>query len=275
MKIVRILNNNAVMSVNEYGKEIVVKGKGIAFKKSIGDNIDLSKIDKTFISDDTETQRRYQELMISIPYDCVTVCEKIIDVIKEKLNHELSDKIYVTLTDHVFNLLERMKMGITFDNALLWDVKRLYTEEYEAGSIAVDMIREAFNVKVENDEASFIALHIVNAEINTNFEELIHITSMIDDIYEIVESTFNLDIDKEGLVYTRFIMHLRVFFERIIHNNQVKNEKSETLLNNLKKSYPKQYDCAMNIIKYVSMRYDEPLDGEILYLLVHIIKLTE
>ena len=98
---------------------------------------------------------------------------------------------------------------------------------------------------------------------------------MIDDVYDIVESCFDLNIDKDGLEYTRFIMHLRVFFERIINQQNIHSEKSQTLLKTLQNEYLKQYQCVLKILDYVSMKYDEALEGEILYLLVHVIKLTE
>ena len=49
MIIKRILNNNAVMSVDESGEDIIVKGKGIAFQKKSGDEINQNKIDKIFV----------------------------------------------------------------------------------------------------------------------------------------------------------------------------------------------------------------------------------
>lgn len=275
MIIKKALNNNAVMSIDDAGNEIIVKGKGIAYNKKNGDLIDEDKIDKIFVIDNKEANRRYQELLIHIPDDCINACEKMIDIIKEKIQKDISDKIYVTLTDHICNLLERVKMGIVFDNALLWDVKRLYRDEYQVGLQIVDMIRDEFDIKIMDDEAGFIALHIVNAEINGDFRDVIEVTGMIDDVYEIVESHFDLDVDKESLEYIRFIMHLRVFFERILNKKNISYERSQKLLQSLQEEYTKQYQCTQTILNYVSMKYDAPLEGEVLYLLIHIIKLTD
>lgn len=263
------------MSVDEAGNEIIVKGKGISYNKKNGDTIDEAKIDKIFVLDSQEANRRYQEILIHIPDDCINACEKMIEVIKETIDKDVSDKIYVTLTDHIFNLLERVKMGIVFDNALLWDVKRLYKDEYQVGLKIVDMIRDQFDIKIHDDEAGFIALHIVNAEINCDFRDVIEVTGMIEDVYEIVESYFDLDIDKDSLEYTRFIMHLRVFFERILNKKNISYERSQKLLQSLKEEYSEQYRCTKKILNYVSMKYDTPLEGEVLYLLIHIIKLTD
>lgn len=275
MIIKRILNNNAILSLDAQGEEIIVKGKGIAYCCNNGDEIKKDKIEKIFVLENKENNSRYEQLLAATPQDCIEACEVMIDVIKQHIESEMSDKIYITLTDHIHNLLERIKMGITFDNALLWDVKRLYTQEYKASLIALDVIRDCFDVKVDDGEAAFVALHIVNAQLNTEFPEVIEITRMIDDMYEIVESTFDLEVDKDCLEYTRFIMHLRVFFERILRQNHLKEEKSNALLQNLIQEYPEQYRCVQKILKYVSSKYDTPMDGEVLYLLVHIVKLTD
>lgn len=262
------------MALDETGTEIIAKGKGIAFKKKSGDFVDDSLIEKVFVPTSNETNRRYQEILVSIPTDCIEVCEEVIALIKDNIEAELSDKIYVTLTDHIYNLLERIQMGITFDNTLLWDVKRLYTQEYQVGLEVVKLIKERFHVNVPEDEASFIALHIVNAELNSEFDEVVKITSLIDDVYDIVESSFELIVDQDSLDYSRFILHLRVFFERIYRKENYKSTKDEQVLGILAKEYPRQYQCVKDILNYVSQRTEEVLDGELLYLLIHVIKLT-
>lgn len=212
MVIKRILNNNAVMCLDEHNNEVILKGKGIAFQKKSGDTVDSKKIETVFKSQNVETIHRYQEMLVDVPDDIIEVSENIIELIKNNLEKELSDKIYVTLTDHISNLIERIRMGIVFDNGLLWEIKRLYKDEYQIGLKAVEIIRKEFDVKVEDDEANFIALHIVNAEIsNADLDDIIKITKMIEDVYDIVESDFDLCLDKDSLDYTRFLIHLRIF----------------------------------------------------------------
>ena len=274
MLIERILNNNAIMARNQSGEEIIVKGKGIAFQKRVGEQVEDSRIEKIFVSNSQETNRRYQEILVTIPLDYIEVCERIIEMFKGQIKVDLSDKIYVTLTDHVSNLLERLALGISFDNSLLWDVKRLYVEEYQLGLKAVEIINKAFDVRIPQDEASFIALHIVNARLNSEFNDVVKITGMIEDVYDIVESTFDLCIDQDSLDYSRFIIHLRVFFERIYRHENYQSPKDTKLLEILKIEYPEQYRCVAMIMDYVGQRYDQNVSGEILYLLVHVIKLT-
>ena len=44
MKIIRVLNNSAVISENQEHEEIIALGKGIAYGKKAGDEFDKQKI---------------------------------------------------------------------------------------------------------------------------------------------------------------------------------------------------------------------------------------
>jgi len=127
-------------------------------------------------------------------------------------------------------------MEIVFDNTLLWDVKRMYQKEYKVGLKVVEIIRQFLDIEVSDDEASFIALHIINARMNVDFEDVYKIIAMIEDIYTLVEEEFDLQIDKDGLEYSRFIIHLRFFLERNITKRSISIEKNNDILEALKKS---------------------------------------
>lgn len=49
MKVDRIYNNNVIQVQSEQGQEIIVMGRGIGFQKKVGDAIDTSLIEKTFV----------------------------------------------------------------------------------------------------------------------------------------------------------------------------------------------------------------------------------
>lgn len=276
MIIRRVLNNNAVSCLDESGNEIIVKGKGIAFHASSGDKVDESKIEQKFVLENKVTNRKFQEILFTIPEDCIEASESIIEMIKMELDKKISEIIYVTLTDHISNLLERVQMGIIFDNALLWDIKRMYKKEYQLGLRAVEIIREKFHIKLEDAEASFIALHIVNAELDTQMEDVYIITGLINQIYQMVAERFELgDGDEDDLDYARFVLHLRFFFERLIHQKNSTEGKNKDILEIMKLKYDRQYECMEEIVNITSEKFQNIVtEDEKLYLLIHIIKLT-
>lgn len=274
MKIERILNNNAIVSRDANGEEVIVKGKGIAFQAAAGDKVDEKRIEKVFILETKEANSRYHELLNSVPADCIEISEQVIEAIKEEVHKEISDKIYITLTDHIVNLLERLSLGINFDNGLLWDVRRMYPAEYKAAAKAAKIIEKGFDITVPDEEASFIALHIVNAEMNVEFEDVYKITGMIDEISSLVEEQLGVAIDKESLEYSRFVVHLRFFLERMLNPNSTSNQKNTEVLDIMAKQYFKEYECVLAITDFVSQKWDRPVKGEALYLLIHVVKLT-
>ena len=141
MKILKVINNNVVSACDDKGKEIVVMGKGLGFGKKIGDILDESKIEKKFSMPD-ESVSRLEEILKDIPYEYAQVANRIIAMVKEKFDMKLSKIIYITLTDHLNFAITRFKKGIEVENALLWEIKRFYQKEFEAGKEALEIIKK-------------------------------------------------------------------------------------------------------------------------------------
>ena len=74
VKIIRVLNTNAVVSVDSQGMELIMTGQGIGFKKKKGENIDQSLVDKTYHLENKEESKRLQEVVKEIygriPWNC-------------------------------------------------------------------------------------------------------------------------------------------------------------------------------------------------------------
>ncbi len=62
MRIKRILNNNAVVSLDENENEVILLGSGIAFKRKIDDEIPLCSVDKIFSLKNLKTSRNSMNL---------------------------------------------------------------------------------------------------------------------------------------------------------------------------------------------------------------------
>lgn len=94
-------------------------------------------------------------------------------------------------------------------NGLLLETKHLYKEEYDIGLEALNMICEHFGIILPEDEAGFIALHIVNAELNEEMPVLKNITKVMQEILTIVKYHFKLEINENSLIFYRFLTHLK------------------------------------------------------------------
>ncbi|MEH3001197.1 BglG family transcription antiterminator LicT [Bacillus pumilus] len=270
MIISKVINNNVVSAYDDEQHELVIMGRGIAFQKKSGDPIDEERIEKVFSIKNKDISEKFKTLLYDIPIEYMQVCEAIIDHARTTLNKNLNDSIYVTLTDHITFAIERHQKGMDIKNALLWEIKRLYKEEFMCGVEAIRIIQDKLNIHLPEDEAGFIAMHIVNAELNEEMPNVIQITKLIQDILNIVKYHFQIDLDEESLNYFRFVTHLKFFGQRLFNETQMENQ-NEFLYEVVKEKNTAAFQCAEKINDYVQKEYNRSLiEDEMLYLTLHI-----
>ncbi|CUU49059.1 BglG family transcription antiterminator LicT [Clostridium beijerinckii] len=275
MIIKKIFNNNAILAKDLSKQEIVIMGRGVGFKKSVGDQVDENLIEKTFILKQKDASEKFKLLLEDIPTEHVSLCYDIIEYAKNMLSVELNDYIYITLTDHISYALKLFDEGLNRPNALIWEIKKFYPKEFEIGLKALDLIQSETNKKLPEDEAGNIALHLINAQTNNSsnkVEDIAHQTKMIQDILNIIKYTYNIALNEKSLNYERFVTHLRFFFQRLNKNEKMEKEEDDFLLKQVKTKYKKAYECMLKIQKYLEK---ELSDEEQLYLTIHIQRVTQ
>ena len=274
MIIKKVFNNNVVLAKEKNKDEIIAMGCGLAFKKKPGDILDKSLIEKTFILKEKNTVDRFKSLLDDVPMEQIKVCSKIIEYAKSNLNIKLNDYIYVTLTDHINHSIKLYDEGIYKPNLLGWEVKKFYNNEYKIGLKALDIIEEYTKKRLPDDEASNIALHIINAQINSSSKvslDATRVAKYIQGIMTIIKYTYGIEIDENSLNYDRFITHLRFFLKRLKDNNMMKSD-DDFLLEQVKEKYKKAYNCMLKVEKFLEADLS---NEEKLYLTVHIQRVTQ
>ncbi len=272
MKITRILNNNAVIIFDSNDTECVVLGKGIAFKKKIGDNVDPNAINKVFTLKDKSLSEQYQKIVANIPLEHLEVSAEIIEIIKTELGNRINDTLYITLSDHIHTAILRFLDGVTIVSPMKWDIKHFYNTEYQLGLKSLKIINNRFKIDLPEDEASFIALHIINSQMDNNsIQQVVEITKIVQEILNIVKYYFSIDFDTESIQYYRFITHLKLFAQRLVNNNSWRDEQIDDLITIIKDKYQTSYKCVQRISKFISRKYEYILSNEeMLYLTIHI-----
>ncbi|WP_346906040.1 BglG family transcription antiterminator LicT [Faecalicatena orotica] len=272
MKIFKTLNNNVAVVLDEQGQEKIVMGKGICFKKKTGDDIPKEVIDKTFFLSESEANNKFQVLIQDVPMEHIAIGEEIITEAKLRLGNKLNDMIYISLIDHVHTSIVRFLEGVTVKNVLLWDIRRFYKDEFQTGLWALDLIEEKCKVRLPEDEAGFIALHLVNAQMN---EEKMHnmyeITRIMQEVVNIVKYFFHIEFDEDDVYYYRFITHLKFFAKRLTEHKTYEEDDSDGLWEIIKEKYPDAYRCVEKITTFIQKKYEYHLSREEqLYLTIHI-----
>ena len=270
MTVEKVINNNIVSAYDETGREVVVMGRGIGFGVRAGAVIDNSKIEKVFRIESQGVAEQFKELLANMPLEHAQISNDIISYAKSTLKLKLNQSIYVTLTDHIKFAIERYQKGINLENALLWEIKRFYPQEYGLGRYAIDLIRERLHVSLPEDEAGFIALHFVNAEYGTDIRDALHFPNQMKDILDIVTRELGIRLDEGSLHYERFITHVKFLLQRVYRKELLPDEESE-LAEMMKKKYPKEYACSEKIADYIEEAAGCRLSAEeIMYLSIHI-----
>lgn len=270
------LNNNVVVAVDEKGNEKILTGKGLGFQMPTGEVVDESRVEKTFELVDSTANKRLQELFKTIPIEHVSLAEDIVSYAKKSVPGRINDNVIVSLCDHIYMAVERKKQDIEVKNVMLWDIQKFYRDEYNVGLYALEQIKKNFDVTLSEDEAGFIALHIVNAQLDTKTKTVKEITKVIQDIETIVRITFSIDLDTTSVYYYRFITHLKFFAERLFSNNTYKDQDVNNMFDLVKMKYKQEVACVNKIAAFLEKQYNYKLsDEEMLYLSIHISRIVQ
>lgn len=277
MKVEKVINNNLVRSFNQQNQEILVMGCGLGFKKKVGDDIDQAKIEKIYTMDSKEKSNQLELLLEKMPIEYIQIANEIVEYAKISLGKKLNDNIYLTLTDHISFAIERHQKNIPIKNALLWEIRRFYNHEFLIGKEALNLIENHLQVRLPEDEAGFIALHLVNATLDGGgMDQTKEMMRIIQDITGIVRYQFNTQIKETSLNYERFITHLKFFVQRtFIGHQDPDTTENASFFEMITKQYPKEYHCVLKVAEYMQRQYQITLTtDEMIYLTIHIHRIT-
>lgn len=266
----KVINNNIISAYEKSGAEVIVMGRGIGFKKKQGEMVPADQISKIFRIKSRTLTEQFKELLANMPLERVRISDEIISHAKDHLKLKLNQSIYVTLTDHINFAIERVSQGIEPQNALLWEIKRFYPQEFQLGIYALELIHDRLGILLPEDEAGFIALHFVNAEYGTDIRDAVKFPDQMQAIVDIVEHDLGILLDESSLHYERFMTHIKFLIQRIYRKELLSSEDRELSLL-MQRKYPREYQCSLKVAEYIMQATGSRLsEEEIMYLSVHI-----
>ena len=270
----KVINNNIISAYEKSGAEVIVMGRGIGFKKKQGEVVPADQISKIFRIKSRTLTEQFKELLANMPLERVRISDEIISHAKDHLKLKLNQSIYVTLTDHINFALERVSQGIEPQNALLWEIKRFYPQEFPLGIYALELIHDRLGILLPEDEAGFIALHFVNAEYGTDIRDAVKFPDQMQAIVDIVEHDLGIMLDESSLHYERFVTHIKFLIQRIYRKELLSSEDRELSLM-MQRKYPREYECSVKVAEYIMQATGSRLsEEEIMYLSVHISRVS-
>lgn len=269
MKVIKKINNNAAICVDSLGNEIVAIGTGIGFPSIPYDLEDLSVIQRSFY----DVNPNYLNVLNQISDELFKVTVKIVDLFKNKICDDIGSNIVFTLADHIDFAVTRYKKNIKMDYPLQYDIQYMYEMEYDIGKQALKLINRELHVRLPKEEASNIALHLVNARALANSKGNIEVDSIIADVTDIIGKSFQIFIDKNTFNFSRFATHFQYLIKRQKSGQSISTENAG-LYENVIRDYPRTAECVDKIKDYLKEELDFTFNKEeTLYLILHVNRL--
>ena len=268
MKALKILNNNIVATIID-GKDALVVGSGIGFGKKVNDTLDEGKVDRIYYLQDKQQSELFK-LIDNVSVPCFEVCEAIInDAVNRGL--KIRPQVLLPIVDHVGFAIQRYRQNIVLPNLMSTDVSLLYPVAYECGTNALLKIEKALGIRLPDDEATYIALHLVNyLEGGGHAYETVR---LVKGCMDIIEQTYNIELKEDKLSTMRIRTHLNFLASRIFsHSDEaVSDASNEVMYNMLLKRHKLNQTCIKEIEEFIRNNFKHSIDDqEKLYLLIHL-----
>lgn len=267
MKVIRCINNNVAICRDSKDKELVAFGKGIGFGKPPYE-VEISKIERTYYN----MNEKYLSMLAKIDERALQISVEVREYAKYR-GIITGENFVFSLADHIDFAVERELRNIKFQLPIETDIQQIFKKEYEVGIYALSIINEKFNISLPKQEASYIALNLLNSEQELDRERN-NSGQLVDDIVDTVSQMMKIEIDEGEFSYSRFISHLYYLLQR----TDVKrtNIANKMLLDSIRKTNEAEYNCALEVKKEIDKRQKSNIsEDEVFYLTLHIARLCE
>ncbi|MBF4693805.1 PRD domain-containing protein [Fusibacter sp. Q10-2] len=263
------MNHNVILA-NEHDsdQEVILIGKGLGFNRKAGQTIFLEdhEIDRTFRTYDEKYKEHYLSLLKGIDSAVLGVCAEIVSEAEKEFG-QISQKLFLVLSDHISFALERIKNGLDISNPFLYEIKMLYSEEYKMGLKAQQMISHSVQIEIPESEVGFIALHIHAARHKKDVKDTVKNTRIIKSLIEIIEKKLAKKMQMGTLIYDRLVSHLWYCLDRIEKGEAIENPLGDTV----KIQFPEAFAVSEKMVEYIEKSLNKKVSkNEMVYMTLHI-----
>lgn len=275
MKALRVLNNNVVLARDENDQEVIVTGRGIGFSSRQGKRIDPALIERVFVPVDGRDPDHLAEAFALISEDVLRAVVIAFNEVGIEGRDSTRPTLAIAVADHVAGALDRAARGVTIEYPLRAEVQTLYATEYTQARQLLRAINKRVDPKLDDSEATALALHLVNAGFITGDLSFTYtMTGVIQQMLAVVRERYGLDVSQESMSAARFITHVRYLFVRIEQHRQLKGQES-TIGKGIRQHYPEATRTAQQLATIVELRLGQHLsEDEVSYLALHVARMT-
>lgn len=269
MRVRSILNNNAVVANMDDGSTAIVLGAGLGFNLRRGELIPGERVQEIYRARSSKNNALIR-MLDSIEPLYLEVSTAIMETAVQRNHQEYSPFLIIELADHISLALKRMNEGIPPVNLLVDEMKALYPGEFAVARDALGFIQNRTGVALCEEEAGFIAMHLITARINRPDSSGDLTVNLTNEMLALVLKHFKLELKKEQALHARFLTHLKFLAARILQGQTMDTEKLTELYDAL--SDLKGQDAFVQDLKsHIQRKYNYTLcSDEIFYILIHL-----
>ncbi len=273
MKVVKILNNNALLATDDMGIEYVYLGKGLGFQNKMNQELSSVEGQKQYqlLNQEAKHHENQKEIIEQIDALYLEISSEILVFVQEKFSN-VDEKILLPLADHIAFAIQRIKKNIEITNPFTNDIKLLFPEEYSIAEKGRKIIADKIGILVNDDEVSYITLHIHSAISAEHIDLSMQIIHMIQNFVGEIEKECGSKLSYEGITYTRFVTHIKFMVARIYHEEHLGVDMNEYTKNNFPYSYGKAVELTKSMNEIMKTEIKEI---EIGYLALHIERVVQ
>lgn len=275
MKLLKALNNNVALVLDDAKQESVVMGRGVAYNMKPGQPVNPSLVEKHFVLNGRGGRKDFDSLLKRITVGDIELASGIIKRGELRLGYHCNDSILLTLSDHLGMMMERAKDGLYFGTPLEWDIRLIYPNEYQFAREVVEELKAKTGYQIPEQEAAFIALHFINANFSTSsMKKTMQYTKIIQNILNIAKLFYGREFHEEDFNVNRFIAHIRYFVRRQMNREVLKMDLDIAKV--IAQKCPEDFKCARKIAHFLNQTYGWDVgEAEILYLALHLNRINQ
>lgn len=273
MKVIKSINNNIAICLDNNQRELVAFGKGIGYPKTPYELTDLSFIESTYYGVDT----RYYDMLTQIPEKTLSFVQKMIEKIQIQTGYSFGSNIVFILADHIDFAVKRCRTHTYVPLPYSYDIEYEYPKMLNAAKWIIQNVEKKYRVHFQDGEVSVIAMHLIECLNYQKNNEIIKsnktIDQIIEDMTQIIENYFTIQIKRSGYNYFRFKNHVKYLMKRL-ENHEEYHDDNSIMLSKMRREFPNIDLCVAQIDQYINKRIGNKCNNdELLYLFIHVNRL--
>lgn len=157
----KVLNNSIILALDDEGRELLIRGKGIGFNIKPHQELYFDKpVSIQYVTEYSELFKAFEQ----VPKAYINLGQSIFEIAEKELNKTLSPILSISLADHIYGASIRKKQLNLVSNVLQHEIPRVYPQEYKVALKSLELIFKKTGIRFLKSEATIITMHIINAE---------------------------------------------------------------------------------------------------------------